>query len=108
MKTKSDKFKKTKKDELSLSEPIVSGDAEQPQALEEDLEVFDSDGNLLVGLSDAEITAKIEAGEVNGEQNIRTKTVWQIIRQNVFTFFNILFVVLAVVLFFFIPQNANG
>lgn len=108
MKRKSDKTKKIKKDELMSSESIVSGDPHQTAALEEEQEIFDSDGNQLVGLSDEEINAKIAAGEINGEQNIRTKTVWQIIRQNVFTFFNILFVVLAVLLFFFIPQNANG
>lgn len=61
-----------------------------------------------LGLTSEEVQERVDEGKVNGDQNIKTKTVGQIFRTNIFTFFNILFLVLAVLLFFFIPQNLNG
>lgn len=60
------------------------------------------------GLTAAEVEQRIAEGKVNGDQNIKTKTVGQILRSNIFTFFNILFFALAILLFFFIPQILNG
>lgn len=60
------------------------------------------------GLSDKDIKERITKGLVNGEQNIKTKSVGQILRTNIFTFFNFLFIVLAIILIFFIPQTITG
>ncbi len=60
------------------------------------------------GLSSSEVEAKFLAGLANGKQNIKTKSVSEILFTNIFTFFNFLFVALAIILFFFIPQTANG
>ncbi|MGN1096333.1 MAG: hypothetical protein ACI4QU_00625, partial [Christensenellales bacterium] len=69
---------------------------------------YDSNGNAVAGLSTADVKQRIEEGKINGDQNVRTKTVGEIFRTNIFTFFNILFIVIALILIFFIPQNANG
>ena len=69
---------------------------------------YDSNGNAVAGLSTADVKQRIEEGKINGDQNVRTKTVGEIFRTNIFTFFNILFIVIALILIFFIPQNTNG
>lgn len=60
------------------------------------------------GLSAAEVQARIDAGKVNGEQTVRTKSVLQILRSNIVTYFNFVFVVLAVILAFFVPRGVEG
>jgi cation-transporting ATPase E len=62
----------------------------------------------IYGLTSGEVQERVEEGLVNGDQNIKTKSVGQILRTNILTFFNLLFLALAVLLFFFIPQNLNG
>ena len=47
------------------------------------------------GLSDLQVEQRIRQGYVNGKEEIRTKTVSRIVRDNVVTFFNILNCVLA-------------
>lgn len=64
--------------------------------------------NAVLGLSSQEVSERIAAGKVNGEQTIKTKSVVQILRENIFTFFNFVFVVLAVVLFFFVTKDTSG
>lgn len=54
------------------------------------------------GLSEEDIESRIKAGKVNGDQNVKTKSVIQILRENIITFFNFVFVVLAVILIFFV------
>lgn len=60
------------------------------------------------GLSSAEVDKRIADGKVNGEQTIRTKSVARILRENICTFFNFVFVILAVILLFFVPLDASG
>jgi len=48
-----------------------------------------------VGLSDAEAEDRLHNGYGNTAMNSATKTVWQIVRENVFTYFNLIFCVLA-------------
>ena len=60
------------------------------------------------GLTSAEVQERIAAGKVNGEQTVRTKSVLQILRSNIVTYFNFVFVVLAVILAFFVPRGIEG
>ncbi|MDR0855061.1 MAG: cation-translocating P-type ATPase, partial [Christensenellaceae bacterium] len=55
----------------------------------------------VIGLTKNEVADRVEKGLVNGEQNIKTKTIAQIIRTNAVTFFNILFVCIAILIAFF-------
>lgn len=63
--------------------------------------------NSLTGLTAAEVKSRIDSGLVNGDLNIKTKTVWQIFAKNTFTFFNIIFVVFAIIMVFFIDKNGK-
>lgn len=49
---------------------------------------------VTIGLTDDEIKAKQDAGLVNGDLNVKTKTGWQIIRGHLFTLFNFINLVL--------------
>ena len=60
------------------------------------------------GLSDEEVRERVAAGKVNGEQTVRTKSVAQILRSNILTFFNFVFIVLAVLLAGFVPAGMDG
>lgn len=60
------------------------------------------------GLSDEEVRERVAAGKVNGEQTVRTKSVAQILRSNILTFFNLVFIVLAVLLAGFVPAGMDG
>ena len=44
------------------------------------------------GLTSEEVEARIAEGKVNGEQTVRTKSVAQILRSNILTFFNFVFI----------------
>lgn len=48
------------------------------------------DDYLNGGLSDAEVSERIRDGRVNGEQESNTKSIKQIVKDNIFTFFNLL------------------
>ena len=50
------------------------------------------------GLSEAEVRARTERGETNVMSDPNAKTVWQIVRSNALTLFNLIFLILAVVL----------
>ncbi|NRO79989.1 putative cation-transporting ATPase E [Lactobacillus helveticus] len=54
--------------------------------------------NLETGLTTAEVEQKIAAGEVNKAVDDQFKTNKQIIRENVFTYFNLIFLVLSILL----------
>lgn len=60
------------------------------------------------GLTSAEVEERVKAGKVNGEQTVRTKSVAQILRSNIVTFFNFVFIVLAVLLAGFVPSGMDG
>ena len=53
------------------------------------------------GLTDEEVSQRIEDGKVNGDQNIKTKSISEIIRTHVFTFFNLLFLIFAAIILIF-------
>lgn len=59
------------------------------------------------GLSAAQVQSRVSAGLHNGDAGVKTKTEGQIIRENVFTFFNLLNFVLALaVILVGSPRNA--
>ena len=60
------------------------------------------------GLTSEEVEARIAEGKVNGEQTVRTKSVAQILRSNILTFFNFVFILLAVLLSGFVPAGMDG
>ena len=53
---------------------------------------------ILTGLSQKEVKARVQKGLVNEVTVSTEKTTWQIIQSNVFTYFNFIFFVLAVLL----------
>ena len=59
------------------------------------------------GLTAAEVQERVTSGKVNGDQNVKTKSVAQILRENIVTFFNFVFIVLAVLICFFIDSGEN-
>lgn len=54
------------------------------------------------GLNAEEVASRIEQGKVNGDTNIKTKSIPEILRGNLVTVFNIIFVTLAIILVFFV------
>ncbi len=60
-----------------------------------------------IGLSSEEVAARVKEGKVNGDQNIKTKSVAQILSENIFTFFNFVFILLAVILCFVVDWKGN-
>lgn len=62
----------------------------------------------IIGLTNAEVHERIAEGKVNGDQNVKTKSVAQIFRTNIVTFFNLLFVAISIILLFFVPKNLDG
>ena len=61
-----------------------------------------------LGLTKAEVEERIAQGKINGEQKVKTKSVFEILRTNIFTFFNLVFVILAVILAFFVDFDSAG
>ncbi|RVU70119.1 HAD family hydrolase [Lactobacillus xujianguonis] len=59
---------------------------------------MDETKQTLTGLSQAEVEERVKNGQVNRAVDDQFKTNTQIIRENVFTYFNLIFVVLAVLL----------
>ena len=49
-------------------------------------------------LTEEEVAARVAAGKVNGRQDLQTKSVWKIVRDNLFTLFNGVNIVLAVLI----------
>ena len=76
----------------------LSSDAEQWAEKSEVAPAFATDAEN--GLSSEQVDARIAEGKVNGDQDIKTKSVLQILRENIFTFFNFVFVAMAVILCF--------
>ena len=56
--------------------------------------------NLNTGLTAAQVKQKIEAGEINKAVDDQFKTNKQIIAENLFTYFNLIFLVLSLLLIF--------
>ncbi|MBQ9115035.1 MAG: HAD-IC family P-type ATPase [Clostridia bacterium] len=64
--------------------------------------------NAIIGLTSEEVQERVQSGKVNGDQNVKTKSVPQILRTNIITIFNLLFVVISVILLIFVPKNLDG
>lgn len=62
----------------------------------------------VTGLNEQEVAERAAAGQINGDVNIKTKSVARILRTNIVTFFNVLFAIIAVIMAFFIEPNLNG
>ena len=62
----------------------------------------------VIGLTSEEVALRIAENKVNGDINVKTKSIAQILRTNIFTFFNILFAVIGVIMAFFITYDING
>lgn len=61
--------------------------------------------NMEKGLTADEVQQRIDSGKINGDQNVKTKSVAQILRENIVTFFNFIFIVFAVLICFFIDSS---
>ena len=57
--------------------------------------------NAETGLTAEEVASRVAEGKINGEQTIKTKSIPQILRENILTFFNFVFVAFAIILLFF-------
>ena len=60
------------------------------------------------GLTSEEVQTRVREGKVNGDQNVKTKSIAEIIRTNTISFFNVLFVSLAILMLFFVPKDLSG
>ncbi len=59
------------------------------------------------GLAQKDVENRIAEGKVNGDTNVKTKSVAQILRENIVTFFNFVFIVLALLIFFFVDAGES-
>ena len=60
------------------------------------------------GLDEAQVSTRIEQGLVNIDDSARGKTITQIILSNVFTFFNIIYIVIAAILLYYgMPKQCS-
>lgn len=62
----------------------------------------------ITGLTQAEVDQRIQNGQVNQAIDDQSKTATQIIRENVFTYFNLIFAILAVLLVFVGAWNVTS
>ena len=60
------------------------------------------------GLTDEEVADRVSRGLINGDQNVKTKSVGKILFSNIFTLFNMIFVAIAVILVIFTDKSENG
>lgn len=58
-----------------------------------------SEEQEIIGLSSAEVEQRVAAGKVNTDANVKTRTVKQILYDNIVTLFNIVNVILAIIVF---------
>lgn len=56
--------------------------------------------DVQLGLSFQDVEIRKQEGKINGDQDVKTKTVVQILRENIVTFFNFVFIVLGIILCF--------
>lgn len=70
--------------------------------------MYDSADHTHAGLTSEEVNKRISEGKINGEQTVRTKSVAEILRSNLITFFNFIFLVIGVILAFFVRFDMEG
>ena len=94
---------------VDVPNKITENSAQTKQAetsqSEDPVEVFVTDCEK--GLSSEEVDERVAQGKVNGDQNVKTKSVGQIFRENIVTFFNFVFLAFAVLIVFFVNGNDN-
>ena len=89
----------TEKNLEELVEDSTPTPTETPvEQVEEVIEVFT---DTETGLTADQVASRVADGKINGEQTIKTKSIPQILRENILTFFNFVFVAFAVILLFF-------
>ena len=71
-------------------------------------EIKNTDCNLITGLTSEEVEARVKSGLVNGLQTIKTKSVFRILIDNTFTFFNFVFFVMAIIVAAFSGFDEDG
>lgn len=79
----------------------IESQDEQQQFVECEIITTDMDK----GLTADEVQQRIDSGKINGDQNVKTKSMAQILRENIVTFFNFIFIVFAVLICFFIDSS---
>ena len=52
-------------------------------------------GRATLGLTDEQVAQRVRAGQVNANADVKTKSVWQILREHTFTLFNAVNVAMA-------------
>ena len=90
-------------EELSIaedagSEASIAENSVAEASVEEEITTFT---NTETGLTAQEVASRVAEGKINGVQTIKTKSVPQILRENIFTYFNFVFLMFAVILLFF-------
>ena len=60
---------------------------------------MNKDKYLKEGLSETQVSERVRDGRVNGEQESSTKSIKQIVKDNIFTFFNLLNIALGLLIF---------
>ena len=60
------------------------------------------------GLTDEEVADRVSRGLINGDQNVKTKSVGKILFSNIFTLFNMIFVAIAVILVICFRRSENS
>lgn len=63
--------------------------------------------DLEKGLGQEDVKNRVAQGKVNGDTNVKTKSVAQILRENIVTFFNFVFIALAALIFFFVDSHES-
>ena len=58
-------------------------------------------------LGQEDVKNRVAQGKVNGDTNVKTKSVAQILRENIVTFFNFVFIALAALIFFFVDSHES-
>lgn len=95
------------------SEPSGQGEAEDfedsdfSELITEDAETSEVDYYLNNGLTEEEVDARVEAGAYNAPQEPLTRTVKEIVRDNLFTLFNFLNFGLAAIILFAATMDAS-
>lgn len=83
----------------------TSSQLDAPTDVEEINEQYVTD--IVNGLTSDDVQERISQGKINGDQNVKTKSVLQILRENIVTFFNFVFVAFAVMILFFVDAEDN-
>ena len=85
--------------EVSVDEQPVSAGRSPVQVKECSARPTSEDAQDAAGLTSAQVQERVAAGKVNTDANVKTRTVKEILYDNIVTLFNIVNVILAVIVF---------